>query len=83
MTDYLQKFKDKFGTDLFEYPEIPKNSYEKINIICKKHGLFTTTPIIHLRKNGGCKVCQYQLQIKNQTRSSQEQLEQFVQIHRG
>ena len=56
------KFSDQFDYELSEF----KNSKSKIKVYCKKkdhfgeaHGWFEITPQLHLRGNGGCKLCQY------------------------
>jgi hypothetical protein len=43
---------DKYGYDLVDY----KNNHTKINIICKKHGVFNQTPNVHLN-GSGCVLC--------------------------
>jgi G:T-mismatch repair DNA endonuclease (very short patch repair protein) len=46
---------EKYDYSLANY----KNNKEKINIVCKKHGLFRQTPNEHLNKKG-CKKCSYE-----------------------
>jgi len=49
-------FKNKHG-DIYDYSEVIYfNSKTKVNIICKKHGIFEQTPDNHL-KGKGCPIC--------------------------
>lgn len=58
--DFIKKsiklFKDKFDYSKTKYG---KNAFEKIVIICKKHGKFDIRPNTHLSKKskGGCPIC--------------------------
>ena len=53
---YLEKAKKVHG-DLYSYEYLTYiNSYEKIKIICKKHGIFEQIPATHLR-GSGCPDC--------------------------
>jgi len=52
---FFKMAKLKFETN-FEYGEY-FGYREQINIVCKKHGSFVTTPSVHLLGDGGCKQC--------------------------
>lgn len=55
--EFIELSKNKYG-DTFDYSKtIYVNKRTKVDIICKKHGLFSTFPITHLKGNGGCKSC--------------------------
>ena len=58
-----EKFGNSFDYDLTRYKTFTKG---KIKIFCdvkdhfnEAHGWFEATPELHLRGNGGCKICQY------------------------
>lgn len=49
----------KIHNNKFDYSNVDyKSSKDKINIVCKKHGGFYSSPSVHLRtKSGGCPKC--------------------------
>lgn len=55
---------DTYGYSLVNYI----NSKEKVEIVCKTHGIFEQTPNSHLRGRG-CPKCKYSLQNKRTTHS--------------
>jgi len=63
--DFVKRAKDFYG-DLYDYSKcIYVNCDTKVNIICKKHGLFEKTPYKHLQEQG-CPKCS----INNYSKSS-------------
>lgn len=59
--EFINKSKEVHG-EQYEYSEIVYvNSVTKVNIICKKHGVFQQRPSAHL-KGHGCKICNNILQ---------------------
>jgi len=70
LDEFVEKAIKKYG-HRFDYSE---SNYETnkstISIVCKRHGLFFTTPDHHLSKNtenGGCQSCRYE-QMQEKTR---------------
>jgi hypothetical protein len=61
-----RKHGDKYDYSLVEY----KNCGTKVKIICPKHGMFTQTPVIHLRS--GCKLCFFDHLSKEHSISTEE-----------
>ena len=57
-TDFLSNAKERFG-DKFSYGEYI-GFRKPINIKCKYHALFVTTPQRHLMQDGGCGACRSQ-----------------------
>jgi very-short-patch-repair endonuclease len=58
MLEFIEKcekiHKNRFDYSLVEY----KKSKEKVKIICREHGEFYSSPLVHLRtKSGGCPKC--------------------------
>jgi hypothetical protein len=47
---------DKYDYSLVEYI----SNQEKVNIICKKHGIFKQTPLSHIVNKSGCRKCGYE-----------------------
>lgn len=45
---------DKYDYSLVEYGQ---NAHEKVNIICREHGVFYMSPNSHLSKKSGCQEC--------------------------
>jgi len=55
---FIKKAKDIHGKNKYDYSLVKyKNSYTKVKIICKKHGIFLQVPSSHLRRIG-CPKCQ-------------------------
>jgi hypothetical protein len=56
ISDFIEKAKIKHG-DTYDYSKTNFiNNYTKIDIICKKHGVFTQRPNDHFNGNG-CPIC--------------------------
>ncbi len=44
--------------DLYDYTNVKLHNYKtKIEVLCKKHGVFQTTPDRHINSKNGCPVC--------------------------
>lgn len=55
-SEFINRSKEIHG-DKFLYDNIDYiNMYKKVNIICKKHGIFKQIPSVHLN-GGGCRKC--------------------------
>lgn len=78
---FIERSKDKHG-DKYDYSKsvYGKNSYDKITIICKKHGEFQQIPNNHLR-GAGCIKCRIENQTDNKRGTSEKFIEQSKQIH--
>jgi uncharacterized protein with PIN domain len=58
LEDLIKRSNEKYGENAFHFTESKYNGETKaITIICPYDHRFETTPIIHLRKNGGCMTC--------------------------
>lgn len=54
---FIEKAKNIHG-NVYDYSAVEYiNSYTKINIICKKHGIFSQTPQDHIHSKSGCPIC--------------------------
>jgi hypothetical protein len=80
--DWVQKFKDVHG-DKFTYENFKyKKSIEDVTINCKKHGVFSVSPLNHLQnKNGGCTKCLSEEQTLRQSRTTEEVIKQAKETH--
>lgn len=68
----------KIHGDLYDYNNVVyTTSYEKVKIICKKHGMFFQTPNSHIIGKNGCLKCANDIQ----TRSLEEFIKEAIQIH--
>lgn len=57
---FIERSKNKYG-DNFDYSNINYTDYvSNIELFCKKHGTFTTTPLRHLKSSDGCRSCKIQ-----------------------
>ena len=63
---------DKYDYSLVDY----KNNSIKVNVICKKHGIFETYPSNHIHKNYGCQKCS-----KNYKPNTIEYIKKVKNIH--
>jgi hypothetical protein len=55
--EFLKRFKDVHG-DRYDYSKaIIKGNWDKIDIVCLKHGVFRQTPAAHHRQRQGCPAC--------------------------
>jgi hypothetical protein len=55
--DFIEQAKSIFGKK-YDYSKVDyKNATTKVGIICKKHGLFTVTPVNHIKHKSGCPIC--------------------------
>lgn len=60
---FIAKSQKKYGTSLFDYSRVPSqyvNNDTPVEICCLQHNYwFPITPDTHLRKYGGCPICNY------------------------
>ena len=60
---FIAKSQKKYGTSLFDYSRVPSqyvNNDTPVEIRCLQHNYwFPVTPDTHLRKYGGCPICNY------------------------
>ena len=55
--EFIQKAK-LIHNDTYDYSQVTyKNNHTKVNVICKQHGVFSTTPLNHTSQKQGCPVC--------------------------
>ena len=57
------------------------NSHTKVNIICKKHGIFSQIPNLHVSHKQGCPLCANAIRSKLQTKSLAEFTNDSKKIH--
>jgi very-short-patch-repair endonuclease len=77
---FLKKAKEKHG-DKYDYSKVEYyGTYNKVEIICKKHGSFFQTPNSHLTGRG-CNDCGYDLTSAKLTRSTSDFIERAVLKH--
>jgi hypothetical protein len=58
LDDLIKRSNEKYGNNKFNFNESKYDGETKpITIICPHGHKFETTPIVHLRKDGGCKTC--------------------------
>jgi hypothetical protein len=77
--EFIKRAISKYG-DKFKYGEY--NGYKKpIEIVCKKHGKFVSSPILHLRPdgNGGCSHCR----IEKISISDEEWIKRFRKVYKN
>lgn len=78
--EFINKSKDihndKYNYSLINY----KNSHNKVNIICKEHGLFKQTPNSHLNGNG-CPKCGFYIMGNKKRLSIIEFINKSKEIH--
>lgn len=61
--DFIEKARKRFG-DIYDYSKVVyKNTYTKVEIVCRKHGSFWMTPITHYDGGSGCRSCFYERKI--------------------
>lgn len=72
-----EKHGDKFQYDKESYTRISA----KVKIICPNHGEFVIEARSHYEKGEGCKQCNTELQIKNNTSTTEEFIERSIKIH--
>lgn len=62
-TTFISNSQEKYGTTLFDYSRVPSqyvNNDTPVEICCLQHNYwFPVTPDTHLRKYGGCPICNY------------------------
>lgn len=67
--------------DKYDYSKVKYiNDKNKVDIICRKHGIFSQIPSSHLQKHA-CKKCQYESNTIRDTYSQQEFIERANSIH--
>ena len=73
--EFIEKAKaihgDKYDYSLVEYNKM----FEKIQIICQKHGVFKQTPNAHINQKSGCQKC------VGQNKTTEEFIKEAKQIH--
>jgi hypothetical protein len=68
--------------DKYDYSKVNYTGIDnKIDIICKKHGEFITSPYVHLKGNGGCKECQKEKLSSIFKFTKEEFIKQSKEIH--
>lgn len=78
-SDLLKEFRKKHG-DTFIYDKVSYvNTTTKIEIICRKHGSFFTTPTLHLRNKGGCESCR----IESRRNTINSFIEKASRVHKN
>jgi hypothetical protein len=78
--DFIEKSKLVHG-DLYDYSNVVYNRYnEKVNIICREHGMFEQTPKSHL-KGHGCQKCYYDTISKRVRLTIEEFIEKSKLVH--
>jgi hypothetical protein len=76
INDAMKIHGDKYDYSLVEYI----NSYKKVKIICREHGVFEQLPNNHL--NGcDCKKCAYIINSKNSRNTIENFIEKSIKIH--
>jgi hypothetical protein len=73
------KFGDKFDYSLTEFV----SSQSKVKIICPIHSIFETSPSVHLRKEGGCKLCANSNNGKRARISQEDFISRSVDVHKN
>ena len=68
---------DRFVYDLVEY----KNSRTHVEIICKKHGNFKTSPHNHFKPSGCCRLCGFQSIADTKTYTQLDFLNASKKVH--
>jgi hypothetical protein len=78
---FLQKAIETHG-DKFEYScSVYSGTANPIEIMCKSHEIFKTTPYRHLHGDGGCKLCQYEKSSKRQISTTETFIEKAILKH--
>lgn len=68
--------KNKYDYSLVDYT----NAVTKVNILCKKHGMFSITPNSH--KNGsGCNLCGREITVESRKKTNEEFIRDSKKIH--
>ena len=75
---FREKSIEKHG-DKYDYSLNIKSSI-KVDIICKKHGLFSQLPLLHV-SGIGCKKCADELNAKKRIKSLHEFIDEANKIH--
>ncbi|QGH73850.1 restriction endonuclease type II-like protein [Vibrio phage vB_VhaM_VH-8] len=77
---FLEKSKSIHG-DRYDYSLVDYvNTNTPVNIICPVHGVFTTTPSIHLM-GSNCKLCSNERMSKNKRHGSEKVLKKLKEVH--
>ena len=77
---FIEKARKRYG-DKYDYSKVDyKGCFEKVCIICPKHGEFWQTPDTHLRKNG-CPKCGLEEMRKSLTKTTEQFIEEAKRIH--
>lgn len=62
------KLANKIHNNFYDYSKVKYvGNEEKVIIICPKHGKFLQSPLNHITKQNGCRICGIERQIKKQT----------------
>lgn len=81
-TNFIKKSKTQYGNEAFDYSLVKYvNISSEIDLICKKHGLFKTTPNKHLKIIGGCPLCSKELRKKKKKITNEEYKKLVVKKH--
>jgi len=68
--EIISKFKAKHG-ELYDYSLVVYNgTHTNVDIICRKHGVFSQWPLNHFRRGDGCKKCANEKSIAYHMRDS-------------
>ena len=79
---FIEKAKKIHG-QMYDYSNIEyKNEKTKVNIICKKHGVFKQTPWSHLN-GANCPFCKNEKLSNERKMSNEEWIERAKKIHSG
>lgn len=71
----------KIHGDTYDYSNVQYiNTHEKVNIICKVHGIFQQTPKGHIQ-GYGCRKCSTIINTIRQTKSKEQFIEEAIKIH--
>ena len=77
---FIEKARKRYG-DKYDYSKVDyKGCFEKVCIICPKHGEFWQTPDTHLQKNG-CPKCGLEQMKKSLTKTTEQFIEEAKKIH--
>lgn len=79
--DFVKKAKAIYG-DFYDYSKVNYiDNKTKIEVICKKHGLFLADPNNHLSSEAGCKTCGYEVVGEKLRYSTEEYINKANEIH--
>ena len=79
--DFIKRAIIQFG-DKYDYTKVEYTGCEKkVQIGCKKHGVFEQTPSGHLRNGNGCKECTKEIAGKNKILSTEQFIEKAIKKH--